>query len=172
MTVHGGLGSFATDRISYRVLGGWSRYKYDEGGKDSDGFTYSVSCNWNISDTWDTALLATSYYQPTEREYGSSQRVDALSWGIKHLMVRGKLYGNFDIAYRREGREYEAVEGYDYDLDIVTFRLGLTYFLNRYLQLYGTLEYRKSINETGSSTRGDYYDYDRYRGSLGMKFTY
>ena len=87
-------------------------------------------------------------------------------------MVRGKLYGNFDIAYRREGREYEAVEGYDYDLDIVTFRLGLTYFLNRYLQLYGTLEYRKSINETGSSTRGDYYDYDRYRGSLGMKFTY
>lgn len=172
VTVQAGLGSFATERISYRALGGWSRYEYDEGGKASNGFTYSLSCNWNISDTWDTALLATSYFQPTEREYGSSQRVDALSWGLKHIMVRGKLHGTFDVAYRREGREYEAVESYDYDLDIMTFRFGLTYVLNRYLQLYGNLEYRKSINESSGSARGEYYDYDRYRGTIGMRFTY
>ncbi len=170
-TAQAGFGSYATERISYRVLGGWSTYDYDEGGSSSDGFTYTVSANWNISETWKTMLLATSYYQPTEREYGSSQRVDSLSWGVAHSMVQGKLSATADIAYRREGREYSAVNSYDYDLDIYTGRLGLTYILNRYLQFYATVEYRQSLSE-GSSSRGDYYDYERYRATLGMRFTY
>ena len=116
-------------------------------------------------------LLATSYFQPTEREFGSSQRVDSLSWGIAHAMVQGKLHATADIAYRREGREYTAVSEYDYDLDIYTGRLGLTYILNRYLQFFGTIEYRQSISE-GNSSRGDHYDYDRYRATLGLRFTY
>lgn len=170
-TVQAGLGSYATERIKYRVLGGWSTYTYDEGGKSSDGFTYSISANWRMSDTWNMMLLASSYFQPTEREYGSSQRVDSLSWGIAHAMIQGKLNATFDVAYRREGREYAAVKSYDYDLDIYTGRLGLTYILNRYLQVFGNLEYRQSISE-GNSLRGDHYDYDRFRGTLGLRLTY
>ena len=170
-TAQVGFGSYATERISYRALGGWSTYDYDQGGASSGGFTYTLSANWNISDTWKSMLLATSYYQPSEREFGSSQRSDSFSWGIAHTMVQGKLHATADIAYRREGREYTAVSSYDYDLDIYTGRLGLTYILNRYLQFFGTIEYRQSISE-GNSSRGDHYDYDRYRATLGLRFTY
>lgn len=172
MTAQIGLGSFATQRLTYRVLGGWSAYEYDEGGENSSGFSYTVGANWTISETWKTMILGTSYYQPTEREFGSSQRVDSLSWGITHAMVQGKLNGMFDVAYRREGREYSAVDSYDYDLDNLSFRLGLTYILNRYVQFFTNFEYRKCFCEDSNSVRGSYYDYDRFRGSLGIRFTY
>lgn len=172
MTLQGGIGSFATDRITYRVLGGWSRYKMNSTDKTSNGFTYTVSGNWAISDTWKTMLLANSYYQPNEREYGSSTRVDELSWGIAHAMVENKLNATFDLAYRREGREREGVASYDYDTDVMNFRLGLTYIVNQYLQLFGNAEFRKSINETEESEQGELYDYDRFRLSLGLRFTY
>ncbi len=171
-TLQAGLGSYATERLTYRVLGGWSTFDYKEGGAASDGFTYTVSGNWKISETWKASVMATSYFQPTEREYGSSQRVDSFSMGVAHAMVQGKLQGSADVAYRREGREYAAVSGYDYDLDIYSVRLGLTYILNRYLQFYTNVEYRNSSSEGSGSSRGAYYDYDRFRGTLGMRFTY
>ena len=172
-TVQGGIGSYATDRITYRLLGGWSTYRYDSVGDSSDGFSYTVTSNWLISDTWNTMLLATSYYQPTERNYGSSQRVDELSWGISHLMVRGKLKGTFDLCYRRETHEYTANGASSYDLDIMTFRLGLFYTINRYVSIFGTGEFRDSMPSGGKDNdRGDYYDYDRFRATLGLKFTY
>lgn len=170
-TVQTGIGSFATDRITYRVLGGWSQYQYKSGGSRSNGFTYTVAANWTITDTWKTMFLANSAYQPSEREFGSSTRVDSLSWGIAHAMVQGKLNGTFDIAYRRETREHEGVTSYDYNLDITTFRLGLSYTLNRYLSLFTNFEYRMSRPSSGSAN-GRGYDYDRYRGTLGLRFTY
>ena len=114
-------------------------------------------------------LLATSYYQPSEREYGSSQRVDALSWGLAHTMIRGKLSATLDLSYRRETHEYSATSGSDYDIDVITGRLGLNYTVNRYLGLFGNIEYRRSFSD---GERGDYYDYDRYRLALGVRFTY
>ena len=178
-TVQGGLGSYATDHITYRVLAGWSRFEYGGGssGMTSDGFTYTASSNWTISETWRTMLFATSFYQPTEREYGSSQRVDALTWGLAHSMVRGKLQGMFDIEYRHENPEYSwrdgngKVSSADYSLDIVTFRLSLTYVINRYMSLFSSVSYRDSCGR-GASSRGDAYTYDRYSGTLGVKFTY
>lgn len=170
-TVQAGLGSYATERITYRLLGGWSHYEYKSYGKASNGFTYSAAANWKISDTWRTSLLASSAYQPTEREFGSSQRVDSLSWGVAHTMVRGKLDGSFDVAYRREGREYSAVKSYDYDLDIMTYRLGFTYFLNRYINFFTTFEYRQSMTE-GKTQFGGGYDYNRFRGTFGLRLTY
>lgn len=171
VTVQGGFGTYATERISYRVLGGWTNYSYDEGGKGSSGFSYSVSGNWTITETWKSSLLASSMYQPTEREFGSSQRVDMISWGIAHSMIRGKLNGTFDVAYRRETREYSASQSYDYDLDFLTFRLGLNYTLNRFAALYSSLEYRKSMSDKDEG-RGAAYDYDRFRATVGVRFTY
>lgn len=171
VTVQGGFGTYATERISYRVLGGWTNYSYDKGGKNSSGFSYSVSGNWTITETWKSSLLASSMYQPTEREFGSSQRVDMISWGIAHSMIRGKLNGTFDVAYRRETREYSASQSYDYDLDFLTFRLGLNYTLNRFAALYSSLEYRKSMSDKDEG-RGAAYDYDRFRATVGVRFTY
>lgn len=171
VTVQGGFGSYATERIAYRVLGGWSNYMYDEGGDDASGFSYSVSGSWTIHESWKTMLLASSQYQPTEREFGSSQRVDMISWGLAHAMIHNKLNASFDVAYRRETREYSATESYDYNLDFLTFRLGLNYILNRYLSLYTNFEYRKSMSDRDEGHGAD-YDYNRFRGTLGLRFTY
>jgi hypothetical protein len=116
------------------------------------------------------SLLATSYYQPSEREYGSANRVDMVSWGIGHSMIRGKLRGTFDVAYRRETREYTAVGSWDTDEDIFSARLGLTYTINRFLAVYGRVEYQGCwfSNDVGYYDR----DYDRLRGTIGFRLTY
>ena len=178
--LQGGFGSYATDHITYRVLAGWSRFNYGgrSGGGSSDGFIYNISGKWDISPTWRMSLLASSYYQPTERDYGSSQRVDSLGWGIAHSMVRNKLSATFDISYRHETPEYTwrsaygAIATSDYSIDNVTYRFGLNYILNRYLSLFSSFSYRQSVGRGASVQRADYYTYERFTVSLGMRFTY
>ena len=169
-TVHGGFGSYFTERISYRVMTGWSQFEYSDGADDINGWTYSVSGNWKMSDTWNMMLLATSYYQPSEREYGCANRVDSISWGIGHSMIRGKLRAKFDIAYRRETREYSSQGTWDYDEDILSTRFGLDYTINRFLAVYGRLEYQGCwfSDDVGYYDR----DYNRLRGTIGFRLTY
>ena len=171
-TIQAGLGSYATERITYRALVGWSYFEYG-GNSDyvSDGFTYSLSGSWKISDTLSTMFVAASYYQPSEREYASSHRTDSLSWGIAKSMVRGKLTTKFDVAYRRETRESSEYGQYDYDIDAITFRLGVNYTLNRFLAAFCNVEYRDQFVD-GDSERGKNYEYDRIRGTIGLRFTY
>ena len=175
-SVMGGIGSYATERISYRALLGWTRFDYGDGSDKNDGLTYEVSGNWKIGETWNTMLLASSYYQPCESEYASSIRVDSFSWGLGKTMVRGKLTATFDLAYRRETREYTAMEGYDYDRDIISARLGLNYIVSRYITAFARVEYQNSIGSGGDSktaaARAEYYDYNRFRGTLGLSLTY
>ena len=171
-TVMAGLGTRATERIEYRILTGWSRFEYADGDADDvDGWTYQLSAKWKISDTWSTMLLAASYYQPSEREICSAIRVDSISWGLAHSMIRGKLNATLDLNYRRETHEYSYTRGYDYDDDIITARIGLNYTLNRFLQVYGRLEYQTDMCD-GGDVRGHNYDYDRFRGTVGMRLTY
>ena len=167
-----GFGTRATEKLEYRILTGWSRFEYADGdAKDINGWTYQVSGKWKITDRWNTMLLAASYYQPDEREICSAIRVDSISWGLAHSMVRGKLNATFDLNYRRETHEYSYSRGYDYDDDIITARLGLNYTLNRFLQLFGRIEYQTRMCD-GGDVRGHNYDYDRFRGTVGMRLTY
>ena len=100
-----GLGSYATERISYSALAGWSRFEYANNASSADGFVYTLSGNWKIDDTLQTMLLATSYYQPSEREYLSKSRVDSISWGIGKSLIRGKLRSTLDMTYRHDTHE-------------------------------------------------------------------
>lgn len=172
-SLQGGLGSYMTDRISYRVLAGWSRFEYADTDSASDGFVYTVSGNWKIGDTWNTMLLATSYYQPSERQRASKSRVDAVSWGIAKTMIRGKLRATLDVRYRHETNEYQLdTSGInDYALDIWTGRIGLSYSIIRYLSVHAYGEYQKSINDHADTRRGA-YDYDRLRLTIGLKLSY
>ena len=171
-SVMAGLGTRATEKIEYRILTGWSRFEYANGDADEvDGWTYQVSGKWKITDTWNMMLLAASYYQPSEREACSAIRVDSISWGVAHSMVRGKLNATLDINYRRESHEYSYTSGGNYDDDIITARIGLNYTLNRFLQIYGRIEYQTDMCD-GGDVRGHNYDYDRFRGTVGMRLTY
>ena len=168
-----GLGSYMTERISYRALAGWSRFSYSDGASTADGFVYTLSGNWKIGETWNTMLLASSYYQPSERQYASQSRVDSVSWGLAKVMVRGKLRATLDIRYRRETNEYsiDSTSDNDYIINVWTGRIGLSYSFNRFLSAFGNLEYQKSLNDHSDERYGA-YDYDRFRATIGVAVSY
>lgn len=172
-TLLAGLGSYATERISYRVMGGYSQFRYSDGNGVLGGFTYEATGQWRMNDTWNMMLLASSYYQPDENTYGSAQRVDSLSWGLAHSMIRNKLTATFDIAYRRNDRESVVVDANQRTENIITTRLGLNYTLNRFLQIFGHAEYQHSFDRGDSALYDSYnWDYDRWRLSVGLRLTY
>lgn len=166
-TLHIGFGSYATERISYRLLAGWTRFEYAGGADTSNGMTYSISGKWQIGETWNLVALAASYYQPSEREYATAQRTDALSFGVAKSLIRGKLNATFDVCYRHEGHTYSEDPERDYDLDILTFRGGLNYSINNYMTIFTRGEYRDSMSD-----KSGYYDYERFRVSVGLRLTY
>ena len=172
-TLQAGVGSLLTDRISYRVLAGWSRFEYGDHASAANGFVYTLTGNWKIGETWNTMILASSYYHPSERQYASRSRTDAISWGLAKVMVRGKLRATLDLRYRRENHEYtlDTNNNYDYVLDIITGRIGANYPLNRFLSCFAYLEYQKSMNDHARE-RNRAYDYDRLRASVGIALSY
>ena len=169
-TVQAGVGTHATERISYRLTAGWSRFEYAGGAYEKNGFSYQATSSWQMTDRWTMMLLATSYYQPSEQEYGSAVRVDALSWGVGHSLVRGKLNTAFDLNFRHESREHTEYYASEYDQDILTARIMLNYTLNRFLVAFTSLEYQ--IDWVGSTCTRPSYDYDRWRLTVGMRLTY
>ena len=173
-TFQAGLGSYMTERISYRALIGWTQFSYADGESSAGGPSYTVSGNWKIGETWNTMLLASSYYQPCERQRSSSSRIDSISWGLAKTMVRGKLRATLDVIYRREAIEYSDSSNNvsaDYQLDILTGRLGLDYTINRFLALFVAGEYQWSWNDDADRRYGA-YDYDRWRLTAGFRVSY
>ena len=162
-----------TERISYRLLAGWSRFEYGDGAATSDGFVYTASANWKMGETWNMMLLASSYYQPSERQYATQSRVDAISWGLAKVMIRGKLRATLDLRYRRETHEYtiDTASDNDYILNIITGRIGANYTLNRFFSFFAYVEYQKSMNDHSDQRYGA-YDYDRFRATIGAALSY
>lgn len=170
-TAQAGIGSYATERISYRLLGGWSRFEYGGGEGKADGFVYTASGNWRISDTLSTMLLATSYYQPSERARSSQSRVDSVSWGIGKSWIRNKLRTTLDLTYYRSTHESVNYDATDYTVDVATARVSANYTLNRFLSAFISGEYQRSWNDQSDKYNG-YCDYDRWRTSIGLRLTY
>lgn len=172
-SVMGGIATRATEKLTYKALLGWSRFEYGGGTSDIDGWTYQLSGNWQVDaeNTWNVSVLGSSYYQPSEREYGSALKVYTLSAGVRKNLVRNQLHATFDLAYRKETHEYTEYAADDYDEDIWTVRFGLSYDISRIASVYGRIEYQTEETE-GGSARGHEYDYDRWRGTVGVRLTY
>lgn len=165
----GGIGTHATERISYRIMAGYHEYKYN--GHSDGGPTYSISGLWKMSDTWNMMAMAARYYSPSETARGSSMITDSVSWGLGHTMLRGKLSSTFDLAYRHQEHPYNTYAINDYRQDVGTARFGLNYTINRYLSLFGSIEYQKNWYN-GAAAFKSRYDYDRWRGTVGFRLTY
>lgn len=168
-----GVATHMTEKLSYRVLAGWSRFEYGGGASSLDGWTYQVSGDWQVdaANTFHVMVLASSYYQPSEREYGSANLVHNASFGIAKSFVKNKLRASADVAFRRESREYTEYDADSYDEDIWTARATLSYRINRILEVYGRVEYQTE-EAAGGSVRGNVYDYDRWRGTVGLRMTW
>ncbi len=171
-SVMAGLGTHMTEKLEYRLLVGWTHFEYGSGTHDADGCTYEVSGNWQVDaeNTWSISLLGSSDYQPSEREYGSAIKVYTVSVGIHKELVRRQLHGTIDLAYRKEAHEYTSYGSDDYDEDIWTGRIGLSYDVNRILTVFGRIEYQSEYASGGGV--GHTYDYDRWRGTVGFSLNY
>lgn len=171
-TVHVGIGTYATERISYRLSGGYSQFFYGDGAANMGGFTYALSGQWRMTDRWNMMLLASSYYAPSEIDYGSASRTDSISWGVAHSMIRNKLTATLDLTYRHN--QHDFVDSYkidsstaNYGENIITARLGLNYALNRFISAFGNCEYQTDLFSNENT-----YDYNRWRLSVGLRLTY
>ena len=171
VSVMGGIASHATEKITYRAMGGWSRFEYGGGAKTCNGFTYQLSSQWKVDNTLSLMLLGSSYYQPSERYYGTANKVYTVSAGAAKSWVRGKLTTGVDLAYRRESTEYTQIADADYDEDIWTGRFNVNYTINRFVSVFGSIEYQNEKSR-GSTIRNNIYDYDRFRGTIGLRLTY
>ena len=169
--LHVGIGSRATAKITYRLSGGWSHYEYGGGLRKSDAFTYNVSGSWRIDHTMAIMAMGSSYFQPSERDYGSSLMTYNASVGIAKMLVRGKLSVSFDGSYRYETHDYVQRSADDYDAHIITFRGRISYRFNKWLSAFSGLEYQTERVD-GGAVSGHMYDYNRVRATLGMSLTY
>lgn len=170
-SLQGGVGTHATDKISYRLLMGVSQLEYGGRGNTDCGWTYSLSANWRITREFQASLLGNSYYQPSERSLGQAMKVYALSAGVSYLTFGDKMTLTANLAWHREQNVYSdriLAAGQDYDEDLISAKLGANYMINRWMSVFADLVWEESWCGSGYTA----YDYDRFRGTLGVRFHY
>ena len=168
-TVQGGLATRATEKISYKLLLGASWLDYGGVANADVGWTYSLSANWRILRQLQWSVLGSSYYQPSERTVGQAVKVYALSTGISYLTLGDRMTLTANIAWRHEQNVYADPylgTGFDYDEDILSARIGADYTLNRWMSIFASFVWE---NEWCDTT---VYEYDRFRGTVGVRFHY
>ncbi len=168
-TAQAGLGTHATERITYRALVGASWLDYGDEASDA-GWTYQLSANWRITRQLQLSLLGNSYYQPSERSRGQAVKVNALSAGLSYLTLGDKMTLTGDIAWRHEQTVYNdryLTYRNDYDEDLLSVRLGANYTVNRWVSVYANIAWEEDWCENYAA-----YDYDRVRGTVGLRFHY
>ena len=170
-SIMAGIATRATEKIRYRVAGGWSHYEYG-GVRKSNTFNYQISGMWAINNTTKAMLLGSSYYQPSEREYGSVLKVYNASLGVSKSLVKGAVSLSGDVAYRYETHEFSAYYVDDYNTDIITSRLSGSYRFNNWIGFFASIEYQTQMTHGGTYVTGHGYNYNRWRGTVGVRFTY
>ena len=168
-TVQAGLGTHATEKITYRALMGVSSLSY--GGHDNAdcGWTYSLDANWRITRQLQFSALGKSFYQPSERTVGQAIKVYSLSGGLSYLTLGDKMNLTANVAWRYEDTCYnDRYLGYgnDFDEQILSFRLGANYTINRWMSVFADFTWEEEWCDVRA------YGYDRFRGTVGMRFHY
>ncbi|MDO5000575.1 MAG: hypothetical protein Q4E27_10100, partial [Bacteroidales bacterium] len=163
------LGTHATEKITYRALAGASQMDY--GGHNTDcGWTYQLSANWRATRQLQFSLLGNSYYQPSERSLGQAVKVSSLSAGFSYLTLGDKMTLTGDISWRHEETIYNdryLTAGHNYDEDLLSVRLGANYIVNRWMSVYANFVWEEDWCEDYKA-----YDYDRFRGTVGIRLHY
>jgi hypothetical protein len=167
-SIQAGLGTRATERISYRALMGTSWFDYD--GYSDCGWTYTLSANWRVHRQVQLSLLGSSYYQPSDEYLGQALKVYNLSAGISYLTLGDRLKLTGNIAWRFDETCYSAdvwSSRDNYDRTHFSARLAADYLLNRWTSIFAHLIWDNQTTDTNK-----YYEYDRIRGVLGVRFHY
>lgn len=170
-SVMGGVGSRATERISYRALMGASWFEYGNCGETQCGWTYSLSGDWQIRRDLKFSVLGSSYYQPSERNIGQATKVYSLGAGVSYLTLADKLNLTANVTWRLDQSAYSDPyygKRSDYDETVLAVRFGADYLINRYASVFANVTWE----EEWCDNSNDDYDYDRFRGTLGVRLHY
>lgn len=163
-SLQAGIGSRATERITYRALTGLSAF--DFGNEDMKyGWIYTVDLNWIISRKLAFTAMGSSYFQPSEDRANNADLVYTFSIGATYRPVK-KVLLRADLAYRSHDEQYSNGYGTSFDYDNFSGRLRFDYFFMRHVSLYGSVQYDYRISDY------EYYDYDRFLGLIGVMFRY
>ena len=168
-TIQAGLGTHATEKITYRALMGVSWLEYGGHANADCGWTYSLDANWRITRQLQFSALGKSYYQPSERTAGQAIKVYSLSGGLSYLTLGDKMTLTANIAWRYEDTCYnDRYLGYgnDFDETILSVRLGANYTINRWMSVFADFTWEEEWCDVRA------YGYDRFRGTIGMRFHY
>jgi hypothetical protein len=85
------------------------------------------------------------------------------------LTLADRLRLAFDIAFRYEETVYNdtwASASRDYNETLISARLSANYTLNRWVSLFANVMWEDN------SSDHTYYEYDRFRGTMGVRFHY
>ena len=169
-SIQAGLGTRATERISYRALMGASWFDYGDASSTDCGWTYTLSANWRIHRQVQLSLLGSSYYEPSDEYVGQARKVYTLSGGISYLTLGDRLKLSGNVAWRfnetcYSDAVYSSRQNYDYTY--ISTRLAADYLLNRWSSIFAQLIWDNQSYDNNSD-----HDYDRFRGVLGVRFHY
>ena len=168
-TIQAGLGTHATEKITYRALMGVSWLEYGGHANADCGWTYSLDANWKITRQLQASALGKSYYQPSERTVGQAIKVYSLSGGLSYLTLGDKMTLTANVAWRYEDTCYnDRYLGYgnNFDETILSFRFGADYVINRWMSVFAAFTWEEEWCDVKT------YGYDRFRGTIGMRFHY
>lgn len=168
-TIQAGLGTHATEKITYRALMGVSWLEYGGHANADCGWTYSLDANWRITRQLQASVLGKSYYQPSERTVGQAIKVYSLSGGLSYLTLGDKMTLSANVAWRYEDTCYnDRYLGYgnNFDETILSFRFGADYVINRWMSVFAAFTWEEEWCDVKT------YGYDRFRGTIGMRFHY
>ncbi len=170
-TVQAGLGSRATERISYRALTGISWLDYGGESNADCGWTYSLSGDWRATRQLKFSIVGSSYYQPSERNIGQAVKVYSLGVGASYLTMGDRLTLTANLLYRLDKTAYSDhyySKRSDYDETVLSARLGADYLVNQYMSVFANVYWEEEWCDNSNSD----YDYDRFRGTVGVRLHY
>ena len=169
-SIQGGVGTRATERISYRALMGASWFDYGGGGYTDCGWTYTLSANWRVHRQVQLSLLGSSYYQPSDQYIGQAEKIYNLSAGVSYLTLGDRLKLSANLMWRFNETCYADsvyTSRYKYDRTHLSARFAADYLLNRWTSIFAHVIWDDESTDTNS-----YYDYNRIRGVFGVRLHY
>ena len=169
-SIQGGVGTRATERISYRALMGASWFDYGGGGYTDCGWTYTLSANWRVHRQVQLSLLGSSYYQPSDQYIGQAEKIYNLSAGVSYLTLGDRLRRSANLMWRFNETCYADsvyTSRYKYDRTHLSARFAADYLLNRWTSIFAHVIWDDESTDTNS-----YYDYSRIRGVFGVRLHY
>ncbi len=174
-TANAGFASRATEKVAFNAAAGVTSYTGFEDDESRVGLSYDLGAKWQTTERLTLSMSGTSQFQPAEDVEDNSALVSTVGVGANYRPLdRWTLFTQ--ASYRREDYSnpvrnenmmlLDDPAGETRRDDQISGAARLVFAVTRDVSVFGGLVYSYS-----TSTISD-FDYDRWRGSLGVALRY